>query len=102
MARYWIEVHPDWKNAAMAPWVEGQMPRQVPGGLRWYFVQTQSFVFEFSTLEQWQECQRVLACKVLPSTLGHNQHWLSRLPARLRKWSVREKILRDLARMPIL
>jgi len=92
----------------MAFWVEEEPPVRGPGGFLWYFVKTQGFVFEFSSPVQLRHCCVVLGTRHMPTSLalsrarhpaaGPNQHWLSRLPADLKKWSVRQRIVADLAR----
>ena len=108
MAKFWSEVGGDWRQAPMAYWVPEEPPAPVMGGYRWYFVKSQGFTFQFSSIPQIEHCREILGQKLLPTSqalselvcpeAGPNRHWLSRLPPDLKKWSIRQRIVQDLER----
>lgn len=69
-------------------------------------VESARFVFRFSSLEQLDECVRVLSLKPLPTSrqlslqrgasVGPNSHWLSRLPASVKTPKMRTRSVEDL------
>jgi len=84
LPKYWIEHIPDWRGAPMAYWVhvqpEGEHwqgasefspPAPAPDGAKGYpllCVETQGFVFVFSSVAQLAEAIRVLSLKPLPTS----------------------------------
>jgi hypothetical protein len=108
--KHWFEYAEDWrgypgaywahKNKNGAFWIyatefDPPAPRPVPHkGYLVLCVETNGFVFRFSSPEQLADCLRVLAMKPLPTTRrlsalygsghGPNSHWLSRLPAKVK------------------
>ena len=75
--------------------------RIVGKGYPVFHVEIDGFVFRFSSFDEINECIAVLGQKVLPRTIdlskkrttsfGPNNHWLSRLPSRVKRWKYREK-----------
>jgi hypothetical protein len=118
----WIEHTQDWRNEPMAYWVHVERagtdwpssdsyspPAPQPEGQLGYRVlciESQGFVFRFSSKEQLAECIRVLSQKPLPTSRrlsslrgskhGPNSHWLSRLPGRVKSPKVRQRAVDDL------
>jgi hypothetical protein len=118
----WIEHTQDWRNEPMAYWVHVERtgtdwrssesyspPAPQPEGQFGYpvlCIESQGFVFRFSSKEQLAECIRVLSQKPLPTSRrlssirssghGPNSHWLSRLPGRVKSPKIRERAVDDL------
>ncbi len=123
LPKHWIEHISDWRSAPMAYWVhvqpEGQHwqdasefnpPAPAPDGAKGYpllCVESQGFVFAFSSAAQLAEAVRVLSLKPLPTTRrlaaarpgghGPNSHWLSRLPASVKSPKARQRAVEDLS-----
>ena len=122
VARHWIEHVPDWRGEAMAYWVHIEQdasawsraesytpPAPKPAGRAGFpvlCVESQGFVFRFSSKEQLAECIDVLGRKPLPTSRrlsalrggghGPNSHWLSRLPGHVKAPKARERAVADL------
>ena len=122
VARNWIEHVPDWRNEPMAYWVHVEQsgsawrasesydpPAPRPEGRNGYpvlCIESQGFVFRFSSKEQLAECVQVLSRKPLPTSRrlsalrsgghGPNSHWLSRLPGHVKAPKVRQRAVDDL------
>lgn len=122
VARNWIEHARDWRDAPMAYWVHVQIgdiawrtsesyDPPAPGhegrnGYPVLCVESQGFVFRFSSAAQLAECIDVLARKPLPTSRrlcaargrrdGPNGHWLSRLPGHIKSPRIRERVVKDL------
>lgn len=72
-------------------------------GFPYLRVKVVGFEFEFSSNHEVSHCIEILQQKNLPTTsslsgvrgsgYGPNNHWLSRLPAKLKSWNKREKII---------
>jgi len=100
---FWVHI-----PTGEAAWLEAATftppkPHPVAGrGYPRYLVEFDGFVFQFASLNELQECVRVLGKKVLPSTIrlsagrasGPNSHWLSRLPSSVKSWSYRKRAVR--------
>jgi len=77
-------------------------PKEIPTkGFPVLFVETNYFVFQFSSRYELKRCIEVLSQKHLPSLHEEmdsirNQHWLNRLPASVKAWNHREKIVKYL------
>ncbi len=121
-SRNWIEHVSDWRDEPMAYWVHVEQtgsawrssksyepPAPKPEGRNGYpvlCVESQGFVFRFSSAAQLAECVDVLARKPLPtsrrlSTLrggghGPNSHWLCRLPGHIKSPKIRQRAVDDL------
>ena len=121
-ARHWIEYTRDWRSEPMAYWVhrEGDgsawraaesydPPAPEPEGSNGYpvlCVESQGFVFRFSSAAQLAECVDILGRKPLPTSRrlslmrggghGPNGHWLSRLPGHIKSPKVRQRAVEDL------
>lgn len=122
VARHWIEHTDDWRGEPMAYWVHVEAdgaawraamsyrpPAPTPEGRRGYpvlCVESQGFVFRFSSAAQLAECVDVLGRKPLPTSRrlsamrggghGPNSHWLSRLPGRIKSPKIRQRAVEDL------
>ena len=122
VARNWIEYVQDWRDEPMAYWVHSeqagsdwrssetyQPPAPRPEGRNGYpvlCIESQGFVFRFSSADQIRECIEVLGRKPLPTSLrlaairgtghGPNSHWLSRLPGRMKSPKIRQRAVEDL------
>jgi hypothetical protein len=120
--RHWMEHTADWRTAPMAYWVhleaEGEAwrsasqyspPPPVADGARGFpllCVESQGFVFVFSSAAQLEEAIRVLSLVPLPTTRrlssarpgghGPNSHWLSRLPGSIKSPKARRRAVEDL------
>lgn len=78
-------------------------------GFPFLIVSVSGFAFEFASLPELDHCIDILGQKNLSSTAalvakrgggyGLNSHWLSRLPAKLKPWSKREKIVEALQKV---
>lgn len=122
VARNWIEHTQDWRNEPMAYWVHLELgdaawrssesynppaPRaEGPRGYPVLCVESQGFIFRFSSAAQLAECVDVLGRKPLPTSRrlsairggghGPNSHWLSRLPGHIKSPKVRQRAVEDL------
>lgn len=103
MPKFWIEPvdperHVDHFHAGSAH------PRTRGAGQLAYFVRVAGFTFEFATLDQIRECLAWFSFKIHPSSRvrvfepekGEWQLWHSRLPARVKKGSKRERVVKGL------
>ena len=121
--RHWIEYTTDWRTAPMAYWVHVECeseawlkakeftppapPRYGAKGFPVLCVESDGFIFRFSSNEQLAECVHTLSCKPLPTTrqlsaarpgnAGPNSHWLSRLPGHVKSPKARGKIVQQLS-----
>ncbi|MDB5357740.1 MAG: hypothetical protein JWN24_4193 [Phycisphaerales bacterium] len=106
---YWVHIETDdqpWNKAA-----DFDPPKPAPVGGRGYarfYVEAEGVTLYFASLQELRACIGTLARRILPSTLretvarnappdgpspGPNQHWLSRLPARLLPWRRRVRLV---------
>ena len=125
MKKYEIGYSDSWQSYPMAYWVhiEKDNPlwyaaeefdppapkRDAQGMYKIYKIEIDGFTFIFSSLEQLEYCIKVLSMKLLPTTIalsekrpgsmGPNSHWLSRLPARVKPWSYRQKAVKYLKKV---
>ena len=128
MKRHWVEYSPGRVTSPLTYWVHGHpgeaasdpsleaLPSLVPGkGYARHHVEIEGVELRFISAAEIRHCIEILGRKHLPTTTrlsadrgtgaGPNQHWLSRLPARLKPWRNREavvkylsEVLRDLGR----
>lgn len=122
VARNWIEHTPDWRTEPMAYWVHVESdgnawrvaasydpPAPDAEGRNGYpvlCIESQGFVFRFSSAAQLAECVEILGRKPLPTSRrlssirggghGPNSHWLSRLPGHIKSPKVRQRAVEDL------
>ncbi|MEM9693095.1 MAG: hypothetical protein AAGA56_11155 [Myxococcota bacterium] len=115
MKRRWTEITPTWVPGPMSFWVHVEVvdrqsgrPSHSPplpvaragwGHMR-FFAEYDGFVFEFASLDEVRACIAVLGQKNMPTSFrlaagrpgheGPNTHWLSRLPARTKRWRYRQ------------
>lgn len=121
-ARNCIEYTTDWRDEPMAYWVHVELggaashasesyspPAPRTEGRKGYpvlCVESQGFVFRFSSAAQLAECVEVLGRKPLPTSRrlsairggghGPNSHWLSRLPGHIKSPKIRQHAVDDL------
>ena len=113
MKRYWIDYSSVFTVQPMTYWVHGLLTSKqieesvlrLSDGWPTFCVELDDFIFRFASLQELDHCIETLSKKVLPQPsrlaaarrdqLGHaNQHWLSRLPAAVKSWKYREKVVR--------
>lgn len=120
MKKHWIQFEDDWKNTPMAFWVHKPVdspewfsasvfdpPAPKPnlqGRYPVLYVEHNNHTFVFSSPEQFSEFKTVLSQKLLPTTrslsekrdptIGPNSHWLSKLPADVKPFTYRSKLLK--------
>ena len=81
------------------------LPSKVPGkGYPALFVEVEDFIFHFASRAELERCIEVLGKKHLPSlheemSQIRNQHWLNRLPSKVKAWNHREKIVNYLKKV---
>lgn len=101
---YWVHVNVDHEIWVRASQFEPALPEPIAGkGYARLVVDAFGVQLEFASLQEARHFREVLSQKNLPSSLrlvrkrsasaGPNRHWLSRLPARLKPWRTREKLL---------
>jgi len=121
MGRWNMTYHINQKKSPVSYWVHKEVrEKQIPYDLcreyrppfplkdplrGWPYlrVSASGFDFEFASLHELNHCINILGKKLLPTTQslshergsgkGPNSHWLSRLPAKLKSWKKREKIV---------
>jgi hypothetical protein len=119
MKRFWIEYSPTWTPAPLSFWVRVHLdgdrwsnatvfspplPRLVPGkGYPTYFIEYRDVRLRFASVEELDVFVDILGRRVLPTTralsvargvrIGPNSHWLSRLPAKLKPWRIRQALI---------
>jgi len=107
---YWVHIEKDNK-----PWrdsVEYSPPspkKDYNGIYKIYKIEINGFTFVFFSIDQLEHCIEILSMKLLPATItlsekrpgnmGPNSHWLSRLPAKVKPWSYREKAVKYLKKV---
>jgi hypothetical protein len=120
------ELRSDWRNAPLAYWVHVESPSgswygkttyepaapkpQGKKGYPYLIVEYGRETLEFSSREQLDHFVEVLSMSPLPTsrklsalrgtTAGPNGHWLSRLPAALKRTKQRALLVRALKRLP--
>ncbi len=101
---FWVHRHQDNDIWAEATRFEPPLPQAIVSkGYPRLIIDAFGTKLEFSSIEEVEHCRQVLSQKNLPtsrklaslrqSSLGPNSHWLSRLPADLKPWRKREKLL---------
>ena len=124
MKRHWVEYSAEWIEGPMSFWGHADAAAWRPGGVRepgsaaprgirrvpgrgypTFYAEVSDFTFRFASLDEVRACIATLSRRVLPTTIaesggadyGPNNHWLSRLPARLLPWPRRQRIVKYLA-----
>jgi len=101
---FWVHKHLGSEVWADADAYEPSLPKPIPGrGFPILFVAVAEVELQFASMEEVDHFLSVVRQKNMPSTIalsrqrganhGPNAHWLSRLPARLKSWSRREKLI---------
>jgi hypothetical protein len=103
---YWVHIgdnHED-EHYFDAETFTPPFPRHVSQGYPQVTLSVLSFDFIFYSALEMTHCMEVLGQKLLPTTIalshqrvgavGPNQHWLSRLPAKLKPWSKRQQLVK--------
>ena len=119
MSKWRIEYRPKYQNTPMSFWVhknlDGEawirskefdppLPEAIPvKGFPYLVVDAMGTDLEFASIEEAEHFLYVISQKNMPTTRqlsrlrteakGPNSHWLSRLPADLKPWSKRQKII---------
>lgn len=122
MKKFHVDYAETWKNSPLAYWVHRETDRKpfweaeafdppaprkdLNGKYKIYHVEFDGVDLEFSSREQYQHFIEVMSCRLLPRSLdlsrercsscGPNSHWLSRLPADLKKWKTRQTLVKYL------
>lgn len=124
MPRHWIEHVPDWRDEPMAYWVHIEQGDDwlsascfkppAPTVILHYgypvlCVESQGFVFRFSSFAQLLECVDVLGRTPLPTSTQRslirpdgswpNSQWLSRLPGQMKAPKARRRAVADLSQV---
>ena len=101
---FWVHRQRDQEVWADAVQFEPPLPSPIAGkGFPRLIIDAFGVELEFASLQEAVHVRQVLAQKNMPtsaqlaakrqSSLGPNSHWLSRLPAQLKAWRKREKLL---------
>lgn len=104
---YWVHIATDGWPWARAQVFEPPNPKPVPGrGFPVFFVEFDTALLCFSSLDELRVCIHTLSQRVLPSNLiltrkrggsyGPSNHWLNRLPLRTMTWPCRQKVVKYL------
>ena len=105
---YWVHIERDRPEWFLAQ--DFEPPAPMPEGSKGYpviCVESEKFVFRFSSFAQLAEAVIVLSASPLPTTrrlsamrpggAGPNGHWLSRLPGHIKSPRTRQRVVQDLA-----
>ena len=103
---YWVHIGSNKVQCAYSECNEfhPEFPKKVISkGYPYLFVKVVGFDFEFASILELNHCLDILKQRNLPTTIslseqrgtgyGPNNHWLSRLPSKLKSWTKREKII---------
>ena len=101
---YWVHKQPDSEAWYRASKFDPPLPKAIPcKGYPVLVVNAFGIELEFASVEEAEHFLNVISRKNLPTSLqlsrdrvsnhGPNSHWLSRLPARLKPWSKRERLV---------
>ncbi|MCP5051495.1 MAG: hypothetical protein GY940_30285 [bacterium] len=101
---FWVHKHLDSDVWSEATRFEPDLPKPVPNkGFPILLVNALGVELMFSSIPEARHFLEVISRKNMPTssqlsalrnvTYGPNRHWLSRLPASLKPWSKREKII---------
>jgi hypothetical protein len=101
---YWVHRELDgeyWRDASkyLPP-----LPSAIPSkGFPFLIIETQGIELQFASVPEIEHFLEVISQKNMPTTnqlarergltYGANRHWLSRLPAKLKPWNKREKLI---------
>jgi hypothetical protein len=102
---FWVHRETDGRPWYEATAFEPPLPKPVPGaGFAALYVQVFNVELHFASVPEVRHFLSVMRQKNLPTTRrlstergtssGPNSHWLSRLPADLKAWRKREKIIK--------
>ena len=101
---FWVHKHLDNDVWRLASKFEPGLPKAIPlKGFPVLWVDAFGVPLWFSSIEEVEHFLEVIGVKNMPTPLhltkkrnaryGPNGHWLSRLPAQLKPWSKREKLI---------
>ena len=101
---FWVHKHLDNDLWSLASKFDPSLPKDLPlKGFPVLLVDALGIELRFSSIEEVEHFLEVISMKNMPTPLqltkqrnagyGPNGHWLSRLPAKLKPWSKREKII---------
>lgn len=102
---FWVHKHLDSEVWSYAKKFEPELPSSIPGkGYPRLVVDALGIELRFSSVEEVKHFLEVVRQKNMPTSAqlsqkreasyGPNGHWLSRLPAKLKPWSKREKYIK--------
>ena len=105
---FWVHKHLDHEVWCEAAVYDPALPKAIPGqGYPVLVVNIQGVELKFASPEEVTHFLSVIKQKNMPTTLqlskqrisnhGPNSHWLSRLPAKLKPWSKRARMIPVLA-----
>lgn len=101
---FWVHRHLDNDVWSQATAYDPGLPKAIPSkGFPVLIVDALGVELQFSSIEEVDHFLEVIGRKTMPTpsqlskkrhaAAGPNRHWLSRLPAKLRPWRKREKII---------
>ncbi len=101
---FWVHQHLDHEVWTESTRFEPPLPKAIVGkGFPRLIIDAFGTELEFASIEEVEHCRQVLSQKNMPTSrqlasqrqtsMGPNSHWLSRLPADLKSWRKREKLL---------
>ena len=101
---FWVHKHLDSEIWSDATEFEPSLPKGIPcKGFPVLLVNALGVQLRFSSVEEAEHFLEIISMKNMPNSLqltarrnakyGPNNHWLSRLPASLKPWRKREKII---------
>ena len=101
---FWVHKHLDHEVWIYATKFDPELTKAIPGkGYPFLIVNALGVELEFASVPEVKHFLEVIGQKNMPTTrqlskrrtnhYGPNAHWLSRLPADIKSWSKREKLL---------
>ncbi len=101
---YWVHEHLDSDSWHEASEYEPALPKAIPcKGFPVLLIEGLGVELQFSSIEEVHHFLEIISQKNMPTSLqlsqkrnttyGPNGHWLSRLPAKLKSWNKREKLI---------
>jgi hypothetical protein len=102
---FWVHIETDGKSWYGADTFDPPLPAVVPGrGYALYYVEFDSALLWFSSLDEIRVCIETLSQKALPSNTvlsqkrgagyGPSRHWLNRIPLRSIAWPYRQRVVK--------
>lgn len=102
---FWVHIETDGQPWHRAATFHPPLPNAIAGkGYPYYFVEFDTFIFEFASIEEIDVCIAILQQRNLPSTdteterreTGPGAHWLNKLPGHVRPWRYRGRAVKYL------